>query len=475
MKILSNYSHLIQLNGRYMLYNALTTKLILLKKDQFESLEFDKSLESSFTVDEIKLLSEKGFLNDNNILSVNRLIEDNQQQTPKLFALYLILTEHCNMNCTYCSQSAYRTRPRLPNMSLKTIKNTLDRFYLTNANRTRTIVLYGGEPTLNKSGVMYAVNYIREIKNDKKAEIVIFTNAILLDDTLIDFFDRNNVSIIVSIDGPKTINDSFRLIDNRGSFDRINNAIRKIQAHNIRFGISATIASHNIQNLPSIVSFFCEEYHPFSIGLNPLHYVPEEREIVSVDSDEMSKMMLNAYEVAAGYGIYIEQIMRRVRPFVLEQPRLKDCPSCGGMIRVLPDGSFGPCGHFMEEEKDREDNNKSYQNNLLIIKWNERLSCSMKKCQDCAAMALCGGGCPFNSFKHGGDFFSPADGRSCSQAHIFLNWLFEKTIQYIPEETFYEVSLKDKQKILGKISLEEHVPLGNYSQYGEFKLPEQYL
>lgn len=474
MKGFSNFVHVLSDSDRFLVYNALTTKIIQLNQEQNRKIQLGIPLNEIFNENELSILSKKGFIDDEEQLTVDTLVNENHQTRPEVFALYLILTERCNMNCVYCSQSAYRTRPRLSNMSIDVIENVLDKFYKTKTKRKRTVVLYGGEPTLNMPGIKYAISFIRNKKKDDETEIVIFTNSILITDDIIDFFNKNGVSVIISLDGPKEINDKFRLIGEEGSFNRINDIIMKFKNHDVKFGISATIASHNIKILPDIVTFFCNQYHPFSIGLNPLHYTPKERNRVSVDTEEMSRMMLKSYDIASEYGIYIEQVMRRVRPFVLEQPRLKDCPSCGGMIRVLPDGTFGPCGHFMEEQIARADIDSPFDNNPYVNKWNKRISCTMERCQKCPALSLCGGGCPFNSYKHGGNFFSPDDGRSCSQAFVFLKWLIHNTLIGLPSDQFYEVTIIDKEKILNNISLSKYVPMGDYSQYGEFRIPEQY-
>lgn len=330
---LSDYVHVLSIGTNKVLYNALTTKVFLITDDQYDGLLFRKKYDTCFSPDELRRLSECGFFCDENGINIQSIIEANGHDSPSIFALYLILTEECNMQCRYCSQSAYRIRPALKNMSVSIVEATLEKFYQTKTIRQRAIVLYGGEPTINKQGLCRAINYVRMEKSDWDTEIVMFTNGILLDDSLIDYLHKNKVSVIVSIDGPRQINDTCRIYQNDGSFHRVDLVLQKCMKKQIKIGLSATIASHNIAYLPRIVEFFCERYSPFSIGLNPLHYPPQGREMLSVDSVEMAAAMIDAYRIAANKGVYIEQIMRRVRPFVMAQPRLKDCPSCGGMIR----------------------------------------------------------------------------------------------------------------------------------------------
>lgn len=472
---LSKYVHVKDVGEHTVLYNVLTTKSFFITEEQNNSLKEGRDLEQIFSEDEYNLLSSKGFLQDDNEVSVRDIIQANGQNEPDVFAMYLILTEECNMNCKYCSQSSFRTRKRLGNMSLETIESSINRFYSTNTNRTRTIVLYGGEPTVHMEGVKFAIDYVRNKLNDLETEIIIFTNGILINSEIVDFFATNNVSVILSLDGKQEINDQYRVQGNDGTYHYVNKTIELFNEKGVRFGISATIGPHNINCLEDIVDFFVTEYNPFSIGLNPLHYPPKDRQYLAVDSKEMAQKMVDAYEIAAEYGIYIEQIMRRVRPFILSQPRLKDCPACGGMIRVLPDGSFGPCGHFMEEKKERERSDYNINNSEIMKKWNNRVSCNISGCSDCEALALCGGGCPYNSHINGGDIFSPNDERSCIQAKEFLKFFMKKLANTVPVNTFHEVTESEKKNLLKSINLDGYIPLEHYSRYGEFVLPKRYL
>lgn len=470
---LSKYVHALHIDNGFMLYNAITTKVIFISAEQFERLRQEPR--AVFSDSQLGILSEKGFLSDENEFSADNLLYSNNQEKPDVFALYLILTEECNMQCTYCSQSSFRTRERMKKMPPEIVESVLEKFYSVTTERKRTIVLYGGEPTLNREGIEKVINYVRKKRNDWNTEIVIFTNGILLDDSFIDLLEKGNVYVILSVDGYEKINDTFRKYGKEGSFKYISASIDKFDKKGIQFGFSLTIAAHNVDRLDEIVKFFIEDYHPFSIGINPLHYVPEGREYISVDLNYASKKMIDAYKVAAKYGIYIEQIMRRVRPFVMSTPRLKDCPSCGGMVRVLPDGSFGPCGHFMEEEKEREDAAYKFEKSQVMQKWNSRINVMINECEVCPAIALCGGGCPYNSLKNQGDIFSANDKRTCAQAEYFLKWMLSELVTKYYHNEFREVTSKEKRKLLGNISLDKFVPMQEYSKYGEFKIDARYL
>lgn len=483
MNKLSKYAHIFKVGNHNVFYHALTTKVFFISDLQAEKLK-NKKIDDSFSDNEINLLKTKRLIVNPdegiNEINVDEIVKYNYQEKPDVFVLYLLLTERCNMNCLYCSH-AHRAKSKQSNMDIETVLRALERFYSVDTKRKRSVVLYGGEPLINKKGVLAAIDYIRQTKKDNTTEIVIFTNGILLDEKLIRYFSLNDVRVIISIDGNRETHNNFRKKGNNGTFDTINRAIKIFNENGIKFGISATIAAHNIKTLGDVTEYFYQEFNPISVGLNPLHakmlgdvteyeFNPIEKEY-SVSTEEVAEAMISAYKVAREKGLYIEQIMRRVRPFVLSTPRLKDCPACGAMIRVLPKGNFGPCGQSTEEGKNIESEGCSFSESELVKSWNRRLSCILRGCDSCDAMALCGGGCPANSAKNGGDLLCVGkDDRTCNQAKIILKWLLSELTTFFPNDKFIEIRESDKLKLLGNINTNEKTPLCEYSKYGEFKL-----
>lgn len=483
MNKLSKYTHVFNIGNYNILYHALTTKVFFISELQAQELNCGH-IDAAFSENEMNLLKAKKLIinleEGENEIDVEGLIHANKQEKPDIFIMYLLLSERCNMNCLYCSHS-YREKSKQGDMAIGTIINALDKFYSVDTERKRSVVLYGGEPLMNKKGVLTAIEYIREQKKDIDTEIVIITNGTFLQENLIQYFAKNRVSIIISVDGDKKTHDMFRKIGKRGTYSYIEKAVSIYNKEGIRFGLSATIAAHNIKILNEITQYFYDKFNPISVGLNPLHkkmlgevseygldpYVSE----YSVESEDVAKAMISAYRVARENGLYIEQIMRRIRPFILSTPRLKDCPACGGMIRVLADGTFGPCGQIVENGVNVNSELCDFYNSQLINTWNDRLSCDLQSCENCEAMALCGGGCPANAVKNGSNIFDKGEGeRTCSQSKIILRWLLNELTTYFPHNRFIEVKEIDKLKLLGRIDINQRTPLYDYSRYGEFEL-----
>ena len=143
------------------------------------------------------------------------------------YALFLNIANACNLSCIYCfaNQGDYGKEKGI--MSSKTACDSID-FCMESmpAEAHITVVFFGGEPLLAYKTITDVCDHIN--KNYKnKIDMRIVTNSTLLSEDMIDFFNLNNMSIAVSIDGGKDVHDSQRPFKNGcGSyFDVVKNYI----------------------------------------------------------------------------------------------------------------------------------------------------------------------------------------------------------------------------------------------------------
>lgn len=141
----------------------------------------------------------------------------------KHFEVILKISERCNLNCTYCyifnmgSELALNSAPVISNTTIVELKNFLERVADEVEHNVIQVDLHGGEPLmLKKKRFIYLCETLRS-GDYKGAEfrIGLQTNATLIDDEWIEIFEKYNISVSISIDGPKHINDRYRL-DHKG-------------------------------------------------------------------------------------------------------------------------------------------------------------------------------------------------------------------------------------------------------------------
>ena len=152
----------------------------------------------------------------------------------------LALTEQCNFRCKYCAyMSKYLKMPfNLDEMSesvlIKAVDTLLNSDYMWKV--PPSISFYGGEPLLKFDLIKSCIKYC-ENKFVYKPNFYITTNGLLLDnENIIDFLIENNFYLTISLDGPQSIHDKYRLqINGHPSFEKVFKNIVKLYKINPAF------------------------------------------------------------------------------------------------------------------------------------------------------------------------------------------------------------------------------------------------
>jgi len=134
------------------------------------------------------------------------------------------LTAVCDIDCTYCYMfnQADRTFERMPaRMALPTALRLLDRicdYHPLGEPEPFSIVLHGGEPMLwPDTGFAELLSHIaRRREQGWKLDVAVQTNLVRpIAPQLLTLFREHRVSLGISLDGPRELNDAAR-VDKRG-------------------------------------------------------------------------------------------------------------------------------------------------------------------------------------------------------------------------------------------------------------------
>lgn len=160
------------------------------------------------------------------------------RQGARDLTIILKLSERCNLACTYCyfffgGDESYKKHPPLIDSATGAhVGQFLARSAAAHDLSRLQVVLHGGEPLLMRPERFQEL--VRSLKRDVpdgcEVDVAVQTNAVLVDERWINVFSQENVSVGVSLDGPKSINDRFRLDKKgHGSFDRTIAGWRRLQ------------------------------------------------------------------------------------------------------------------------------------------------------------------------------------------------------------------------------------------------------
>ncbi len=186
--------------------------------------------------DEVNMMMQEGFLSGNRVRNIEHsltgYIEDILDN--KLQTITLQVTQQCNLRCEYCAYSGTYTNRRHTDktMDFETAKKGID-FLIKHSQNSKLLNLsfYGGEPLLEFELIQKCIEYIKVKAEGKKITYNITTNATMLNERHIEYFMANDVSLTISLDGPKEIHDKNRkfAVSSKGTFDVIVSKMKKFR------------------------------------------------------------------------------------------------------------------------------------------------------------------------------------------------------------------------------------------------------
>jgi uncharacterized protein len=240
-------------SGQRYIYDVLANRVIYFSPSEFDRYEIilNKFCQQDFYLGHIKeekIYSILRKYSDINIFLSNHhdegrlLYKFKESDIARVSQLVLKVTDHCNFKCLYCQYDKkesdyYQDKPQA--LSFNQAAKALDIFFsiLNSEKRDTTygkkiIGFYGGEPLLEFDLLKRIIEYSRKYRNRDKINYNLTTNASLLNEEIIRYFAENEVSLLISLDGPENEHNKCRLYkNNEGTYSRVwknINLIRKI-------------------------------------------------------------------------------------------------------------------------------------------------------------------------------------------------------------------------------------------------------
>ncbi len=336
-------------------------------------------------------------------------IDKQEKILNKPSTLYLVLTKNCNLKCRYClvDQSCDMMSTRVARKGIRLWANNFKN------NEKCFIVFYGGEPILNIETFIDSLKYIDNLKKknriSKKVSIILSTNGILIKQELLKVLKKYKVYVVVGLDGKRKPNDFYRKDkNNKGTFLKTIEIIKILQKNKIKTGISTAITPKNAKEANNL-SLFLKKYKIKEFGFNVLR--GKDLKFLSSEKNrkeyynKVAKVIINNYLNSKNTGVVETQMKKRITSFK-NKACLIDCGGYGNQIVIQPNGDISNCP-FLNNKLFNIKNikNKLIINSHAIIKaWRKRLPLYDKKCLDCDAVSICGGGCPWNAKETNKDF-----------------------------------------------------------------------
>lgn len=232
------------------IYNLLNRNIILLDKDTYNNY-----ITNNLQDEDVEYLSEIGILIEDAIDEVEYMKQkiNSAKYSPKSMTIFLSLTQKCNLKCVYCYQDSIRER----NIGEYIEENNIEKIFLmlkkkSDEMRKLNIVLFGGEPLLNKQRILSIIKQLNDLRSASlNVHISLITNGVELTEDFLNSTYKYLNTIQITIDGKKEIHDTMRIFSNgNGSFNIIYDNLKK--AANLfksRIALRINVNSNSILNV----------------------------------------------------------------------------------------------------------------------------------------------------------------------------------------------------------------------------------
>ena len=360
---------------------------------------------------------------------------------------------NCNLRCTYCFAEQGKVFAGPEKFFTKDILEKALRYiyyeYLPDCKKYRIDFISGGEPLLNFD----IIKQVKEISDTlfqetgKQLEIWLCTNGTCFTDDIIDFLDKNHISIGISLDGDERANDLIRIdAAGRGTYERIVNSIRKIKtgeySKNLKDIWGMVVITSKTQSLKDILIHHrkiglknvqmkivrLKKNSPYSVNSGNIEKIKGlYDELFDFFTDELEKSSIEYVKMILNDNDFAGKIVRRL---LMRYLVLNRCQAGKNKVSIAANGDMYPCDSFVGMEQFRlgnvltgvEDENRFCKMSV----------CSNSVCTDCWARFVCGGDCYHNSYLVNDEIDQP-DGVICQlEKHIiyrtliYLNEMAEK-------------------------------------------------
>jgi len=168
-------------------------------------------------------------------------------------------TPFCNIDCSYCYLPDRGNRKRIrPEVLERTFAWALESGLV---RRPYTIVWHAGEPLVLPTAFYEDAfaTAARFASSDGMATHAFQTNGTLIDDQWCTFFQRHDIRVGVSVDGPSFLHDMNRKTrSGGGTHDRVIAGIRRLQHHGISFHVISVLTREALDYPDELHAFYVE-------------------------------------------------------------------------------------------------------------------------------------------------------------------------------------------------------------------------
>ncbi len=332
-------------------------------------------------------------------------------------ALCIHICHDCNLRCRYCfaDEGAYHSAREF--MSEETAKKAID-FLIENSGNRKVLEVdfFGGEPLMCLDTIKNVVYYAKEkaAARGKKFLFTTTTNALLLNEEAIEFFNAEMENVVLSLDGRKQVHDAIRkTVNGKGSYDFVINNIKNFvkSRGDKHYYVRGTFTAKNLDFSKDVLfladnGFDSISMEPVVTDIDDLAIKEEHLPEILEEYERLCDEYLERYARGEGFNFFHFNVDLEGGPCLSK--RVSACGAGNEYFSVAPNGDIYPCHQFVGDEKFNMGNvNGGALNADIRSTFAENCLFTREKCDKCFAKYICSGGCSANNYPFEGDMNKP--------------------------------------------------------------------
>ena len=316
----------------------------------------------------------------------------------------LVVSTLCNLRCTYCFYGHETYSYDLGAIMKPEVGQQAIDFFIGNSNQSElTVSFFGGEPLIAFGTIRAVVEYANEIgsKHGRRFSYHLTTNGTRFTEQILEFLERHQFSIIISIDGPPGIQDRQRSRpDGQPSSELLEEWTKRLLSGPLRENTTAraTYTRSSLDQLIEAVTYL-EGLGFRDISIEPAYTdgsFDDSLTLKDLPAIEKSYLAFTRWLVRRvrqnDYNISVFHFRHFVRIIAQQVVQQTECGAGLGVVAVGPNGDIFPCDGVagIEEHKMGTLSGGLYES--CQETWRKGVN-QKHPCKGCWAKYVCGGGC----------------------------------------------------------------------------------
>ena len=343
--------------------------------------------------------------------SFARVATDRMREAVDIRSIALNVVQSCNLRCTYCyaGDGDYGANST---MSFETAKTVIDQF--ADGKDHFSIAFFGGEPLLSFRLIKQVVAYCRSVSGTK-FHFSMTTNATLLNEPMMDFFQSEKFRLTVSYDG-KNIQSKQRLLPNKKDhaeqlvkkkMEKFASALKQIRG----FAIRGTIRKEFLKELPEAIfdvlnsTKFRFHFNRHASDQKSEAFNHQDVALVDTALSAVINKLINQHRFED--LLRIGNLKAHMSAFHRGKRNENVCGAGLNYLSVSTSGGFYLCHRFTEDQSAQIGDVNRGLDLSALQKYGEHRLIEHDPCKSCWMRQWCGGGCFHENRLANKDDFKP--------------------------------------------------------------------